>query len=63
MLKGKETYFVIVKTSAGGIEPRLVSIGSNNEKFAVITEGLNVGEEILVDADTYRDAIDFPTSP
>ena len=63
MLKAKETYFVIVKTPAGEIEPRLVRIGSNNEKFAVITEGLNAGEQIIVDADTYSDAIDFPTSP
>ena len=63
VLKGKETYFVIVKTPAGEIEPRLVRIGSNNEKFAVITEGLNAGEQIIVDADTYSDAIDFPTSP
>ncbi len=63
VLQGKDTYFVIVKTQAGKIEPRLVSIGSNNDKFAVITKGLSAGEEILVDADTYRDAIDFPSSP
>ncbi len=63
VLRGKDTYFVIVKTSAGKIEPRLVSIGSNNDKFAVITKGLSAGEEVLVDADTYRDSVDFPTSP
>ena len=63
LLKGKETYFVIVKTSAGAIEPRIVSIGSNNDKFAVITKGLSAGEEILVDADNYGDAIDFPIAP
>jgi HlyD family secretion protein len=63
VLRGKDTYFVIVKTPAGKIEPKLVSIGSNNEKFAVITKGLSAGEEILVDADTYRDAIEFPTVP
>jgi len=59
----KDTYFVIVKTPAGTIEPKSVSIGSNNDKFAVITMGLSAGEEILVDADTYRDAIEFPTVP
>ncbi|MDG2183461.1 MAG: HlyD family efflux transporter periplasmic adaptor subunit [Mariniblastus sp.] len=63
VLRGKDTYFVIVKTPAGEIEPKLVSIGSNNDKFAVITKGLSAGEEILVDADTYRDAIEFPTVP
>ncbi|MDB2525448.1 HlyD family efflux transporter periplasmic adaptor subunit [Mariniblastus sp.] len=63
VLRGKDTYFVIVKTPAGTIEPKSVSIGSNNDKFAVITKGLSAGEEILVDADTYRDAIEFPTVP
>ena len=63
VLKGQETYFVIVKTPAGKIEPRSVSIGSNNEKFAVITKGLSPGEEVLVDADTYRDSIEFPSTP
>lgn len=63
VLKGQETYFVIVKTPGGKIEPRSVSIGSNNEKFAVITKGLSPGEEVLVDADTYRDSIEFPSTP
>ncbi len=54
-------YFVLVKTEAG-IEPRLVEISSNNEKYVVITSGLNVGEDVLVDADNYRDLVDFPAA-
>ena len=54
-------YYVLIKIDSG-IETRLVEIGSNNEKFVVITKGLKVGENVLVDADSYRDLVEFPAA-
>ncbi len=62
LVNGPENYFVIVKTDQGKIEPRPVEIGSNNEKFVVIESGLQPGEEVLIDADNYRDLVEFPVS-
>ena len=56
---GPDDYFVIVKTETG-IEARAVEIGPNNEKFVVIKKGLQVGDVVLIDADSYRDKIELP---
>lgn len=63
LVNGPENYFVIVKTDDGKIEPRPVEIGSNNEKFVVIKKGLQPGEHVLIDADNYRDIVEFPATP
>lgn len=55
-------YFVIIK-SESGIETRKVEVGSNNETYVVINEGLEAGENVLVDADNYRDQVEFSTTP
>ncbi|MEM7785602.1 MAG: HlyD family efflux transporter periplasmic adaptor subunit [Planctomycetota bacterium] len=57
----KESYYVICKTSAG-YAAKAVAVGSNNEKFAIINEGLEPGDTVLVDADNYRDKVEFPAS-
>jgi multidrug efflux pump subunit AcrA (membrane-fusion protein) len=51
---------VIVKNGPS-IEARAVEIGSNNEKFVVVKSGLESGEQVLVDADNYLDAVDIPS--
>jgi HlyD family secretion protein len=61
LLKQDGNYFVIVKTEAG-LAARPVEIGSNNYKFVVITAGLQPGEEVLVDADNYRDVVQLPST-
>lgn len=58
LLLDGDDYFVLVKTEAG-VEPRPVTVGSNNEKFVVIQSGLQPGEEVLVDADNYRDQVEL----
>ena len=61
LLKQDDTYFVVVK-SAAGLVARRVEIGSNNHKFVVIHAGLQPGEEVLVDADNYRDEVSLPSA-
>lgn len=58
---GPDKYFVIVKTEQG-IVPRAVEIGANNEKFVVVKKGLQVGDVVVVDADSYRDKVKLPAA-
>ncbi|MHB1037292.1 MAG: HlyD family efflux transporter periplasmic adaptor subunit [Pirellulales bacterium] len=44
-------------------ETREVSIGSTNDKFVVIQNGLKEGERVLLNAYAYRDEIDLPELP
>ncbi len=59
LLQNDGNYFVLVK-SEQGIKARSVEIGSNNEKFVVIESGLQAGDQVLVDADNYRDNVTLP---
>ena len=59
LVKNDNAYFVFVKNE-GQIDARQVQIGSNNDKFIVIKEGLNAGEQVLVDADNYKTNFEFP---
>ncbi len=59
VVKQQEQYYVLVKKNQR-IEPRAVTIGSNNDKYVVITDGIADGEEVLVDPENYRDAVEFP---
>ena len=63
LVNGPDEYFVLVKTDSGKIEPRRVEVGSNNERFVVVKSGLQKGDQVLVDADSYRDLVEFPASP
>ena len=62
LVRHKGQFFVLVKSDDHRIEPRPVEIGSNNEKFVIIKAGLDVDEQVLVDADNYLDDIEFPTA-
>ena len=53
----EDGYCVFVKHS-NRVEVRPVQIGSNNDKFVVVKQGLAVGEQVLLDADSYNDALD-----
>ena len=59
LVKNDDAYFVFVKNE-GQIDARQVQIGSNNDKFIVIKEGLSAGEQVLVDADNYKTNFEFP---
>lgn len=54
-------YFVLVH-KAEGLEPREVSVGPNNDKFVVIESGLDEGEKVVINAESYRQHVDFPAS-
>ncbi len=56
LIRHQDKYFVFVK-GPRRVDPRKVAIGVNNDKFVVITEGLEAGEEILVDADHHREQL------
>lgn len=62
LVRRDDQFYVLVKSAKTNIEPRLVEIGSNNEKFVIIKSGLKPGEQVLVDADNYIDAVEFPTA-
>ncbi len=55
-------FYVVVKTESGVLQPRLVTIGSNNEKFIVLKRGVETGEEVLIDPENYSDDLVFPES-
>ncbi len=61
IVRHQDDYFVFVR-SIDRIDARKVEIGVNNDKFIEIKEGLNVGEEVLVDADNYRQDYQFSST-
>ena len=46
--------------SAKGLEPRRVQLGSSNEKFVVIREGLNESEQVVMNPRKFLDYVDLP---
>ncbi len=62
VVRQDEAYYVFVRT-ASGIEARKVELGTNNEKFVIITAGLEAGEDVLVDGDGYKTDYKFPAIP
>ena len=61
LLREDGRYFVLLKVGEK-LDVREVEICNNNERFAVIKGGLEVGELVLIDPDPYRDQIEFPAS-
>jgi HlyD family secretion protein len=47
----------------GHFEAREVTIGSTNDKFVVVKEGLKEGEEVVYNAAAYRDEVGLPEGP
>jgi multidrug efflux pump subunit AcrA (membrane-fusion protein) len=45
--EGRHVAFIV---GPGGVEPRTVVVGENNEKFVVIKDGLVEGERVTLDA-------------
>lgn len=62
LVRHEDSYFVLVKSDDQRIEPRAVEIGSNNDQFVIIEDGLNEDEQVLVDADNYVDEVEFPSA-
>lgn len=56
IIRQDEDYIVFVKQGEE-VESRVVEIGLNNDKFVIIETGLQPGENILVDADTYQQEV------
>jgi len=61
LVRREEQYYVVVKDN-GELEARPVEIGFNNEQFVVIEDGLNAGEEVLIDPDEYLEVVGLPAS-
>ncbi len=61
LIRRDEQYFVLVLKD-NDLDVRPIEIGSNNESFVVVTEGLQPGELVLIDPDAYQDSVEFPES-
>jgi RND family efflux transporter MFP subunit len=61
IVRHEDEYFVFVKKGPN-VDARKVEIGVNNDKFIVIKDGLDVGEQVLVDADNYNSEFQFSTT-
>jgi len=56
-----EERFVFVRKK-GTIEARAIQTGSNNDRFVIIESGVEAGEEVLIDPESYRDQVEFPVA-
>ncbi len=53
--------FVLVRNQQG-VTARPVQTSSHNDRFVIIEEGVETGEEVLLDPENYRDAVSFPST-
>ena len=61
VVRANDAYFVLTRESADSeLVPVPVELGSNNDKFIVITNGIDPGQEIVIDGDSYADDVLFP---
>ena len=58
IVREQDDYYVIVWSEAG-LQGRRVEIGPNNDKFVVIENGLQEGEQVIIDGESYRDAVEL----
>ncbi|MBN2023015.1 MAG: HlyD family efflux transporter periplasmic adaptor subunit [Pirellulales bacterium] len=56
---GKRQYYCIVREGKD-LVARKVTVGSTNDKFVIIKEGLSPGEEVVMAAFAYRDKVGLP---
>ncbi len=59
IVKRNQRYFVLVAGQRRWI-PREVTVGADNDQRVVITSGLEPGEQVAVNPDSFVDDIDFP---
>ena len=52
-----------VQPEGDSFRVRRVTLGSTNDKTGVILEGLEVGEQVVMEAASYRDELDLPQLP
>jgi len=52
-------YYCVIQ-EAGGFQSREVQIGSSNDEFVIIRQGLEEGQEIVLHAAAYRQKVDLP---
>ena len=62
LIRRGEDYFAFVK-KGDDIESRKVEIGVNNDQYVVIESGLQAGEKVLVDADSYSGDSQVQSNP
>jgi HlyD family secretion protein len=55
-----DKHYCLMRDGATGLKPREVVIGSTNDKFVVIRDGLARGDDVLVNPRTYLDKVDLP---
>lgn len=58
IVRDKGDYYVVLWSEAG-LQSRRVEIGPNNDKFVVIESGLQEGEQVLIDGESFRDEVEF----
>jgi HlyD family secretion protein len=54
------THYCLWRDANGGIKAREVVIGSSNDKFVVIRDGIKAGEQVLVNPRSHLDLVDLP---
>ena len=62
VVKMGEAYYVFVKAD-DQIVQRKVEIGVNNDKFVIIQSGLSDGENVILDADSYKADLASSSTP
>lgn len=55
-------YYCLLSKAESGLEAREVHIGSSNEKYLVVEDGLNAGEQVVLTPEDYEQNIDLPTA-
>lgn len=63
VLEEKSHFFSIVTHGGSDFETREVEIGASNDKFLVVTKGLEEGENIVLNPRQYRDRMEIPDLP
>lgn len=53
-------HYCLVHGTSGELEARDVTIGSSNEKFVVVQQGLNPDEHVVLYPQNYEDKVEFP---
>ncbi|MEM7453993.1 MAG: hypothetical protein AAF456_06510 [Planctomycetota bacterium] len=63
IVRANESYFVLTRNETDGeLTPVPVEIGSNNDKFIVIEDGIEPGQDVVIDGDSFADDVRFPIS-
>ena len=63
MLEKNKGFYCLVGDNASSLEARPVKLGSSNEQFVVIEEGLESGIQVAMNPRQYAEKVVFPPYP